>query len=279
MNWSGDWREVARLYRLQASRRSRKRLNRARLEALAHRDGEHLRALDTQMAILFRDQGRAAFAWFGSPDGEVRSVLVKALSFQAPESFAYRPEGVPPGRAEWIIDLESATLTGHRESRIRAGGALHRLLVALCRDFYRPCSRQSLFARVYPGRIYEPFSAPQQIHQLLERLKRQLQAAGISLRITDKRGQVSLHSEIAGVIRISRAIAEGLVIGSIEEHGLLELARQASLLGSGFSSKDAARALGISERSANRLIRSALESGMLQASGRARARRYGLARG
>ena len=250
VHWSRDRKIICRLYQLPVEQRSLAALDTARQEALSQRAWDHLRSLDTHEAILSRNHEKAAFVYFGSPSQDVRSEIREALgnTFALPTCFEYR---IGTGRLPanpLRINLEHAQLLGRRRRALKEGGALHRLLLALFRDFYRPPTRARLFARVYPDRILQrPHFSSQQIHQLLERLKRALRECGIPLKINEKQGNILLSSPSCIVISIPRSSLENAPPTSVRDHGLHRLRQKAPRLGEAFSSREVARILGVSE--------------------------------
>lgn len=85
---------------------------------------------------------------------------------------------------------------------IRPGFVLHKLVLALSRDFYHRLTLPELFDLVGPGREYEPDSSSLAMRQLLFRLRRVLSKSQSPLRIISRGSLVNLHAAAPWVLRV-----------------------------------------------------------------------------
>lgn len=70
---------------------------------------------------------------------------------------------------------------GHETLKLKPGQLLHRVLIMLTSDAYRPFSASRLFGALFPNRQYHWRSSPLVVHQAIFRLRGDLKKAGLPL--------------------------------------------------------------------------------------------------
>ena len=153
-------------------------------EALARGDTESVRETDLFLLRARFDEAKFHHLFFGTPFGDYREHVCKAL-------------GRRPEITEYVRGNENAPVfdirTGEFPNRRLPPGKLgHRLIATLARDFYRPASLGGLFAELFPGDVFDIFSSPDRVHQVLRRTRRWLEAEGLPIEITEAGGRYRL---------------------------------------------------------------------------------------
>jgi hypothetical protein len=197
--------------------------------AIAARQFEVARDCDRELAIAERDPDTLVKVWFGTPHAAYRAGLrndFARISAEIPTTYAWR-----------LYSRRKATTHGFDpDAVLKPGLALHRLFQGLVRDFYRPPTLLKLHALVFPDQAYNPRSSPDQVHQLLRRLRPTLETYG--LEIGEDRGlyrfktkqpvAVVLHEKSDGAEAFARTLENRFGAGA-------------------FSATEAARALKLSK--------------------------------
>jgi hypothetical protein len=256
------WKAILSLVRHRGDAASRRRLAEVRSAAYDLGDWESLRDLDRFDCVARRDGALFLHLYFGTPIPSFRAGLVADFP------------GAPTPPAHWDRELggEGAqrAILDIREGRVGDAGlpylrAPHRLLIVLASDFYRPFRVAEIFARLFPGDPFNPDSSALRVHQAIQRLRAWLAEHAPALQIRADRSTYSLAA--TGPITLRHALDPGPV--SREHRAWDRLRLQWPNIF--FSARQAASFLGISLRSANRVLNQARAAGVLE---RARDRAY-----
>lgn len=261
------WRAV-----LEASRKGPKPgaiegLRAVRREALERRHWETVRDCDRYEATVARDRALLVHLWFGTPFEKFRENMLREFG---------EPVAIPP-EYEWrlgkagrekahTLDLFTGEISHGR--KLKPGGLVHRTLVSLCADFYRPVRLAALHYRLYPREYYNPVSAPLRVHQALWELRQWIAKARFPLAIEEREGFYRVTTE--GDCRIR--VRGGAALGA-KAPALLDILRR-EWPAMPFSLSDASERLAVSPRSTLRIVREGIEAGELERSGRAALTRY-----
>jgi tetratricopeptide (TPR) repeat protein len=233
-------------------------LQEVRREAEKRGDWESMRDCDFHRAIAKRDTDLYWHVYYGTPyrDYRQRMEREKWNDFgPEPKDYIWHLGAGRRSRAR-VFDLELGRETGSRVE-IRGGGLPHRLLDIFCRDFYRPGRIAGLSSSLFEGEYFHPVATPDRVHKILRRLRSWFSESGVPLAIREVDGNYSLAAIATYGIR-KRESASTI---SHEDVLLDRLAQKA--LPSEFSCRQAARALGISERTTVRFLSEALAHGKL----------------
>lgn len=264
------WRAVLEVRKTGANEPSVEQLQAVRTLALERGNWETVRDCDYHLVVAKKDVSLASYLFFGTPFPAYR----RRLTAESGVTFA------PDATYEWI--MKSArnpgpridTLTGrcgNGPARLKPGQIQHRLLRTLSADFYKPARLPELFSHLFPDRYYNPISAPNVIHQAIHRMRAWFDENRMPLEIIES----DSHYHLTALSACSLVIHQS----PIEE---LRLDAGIARLKANYSNQDRlsrvqiAKALGISDRSANRFVSLARENGMLTSSGSGPATRYGL---
>jgi len=254
------WKLVLRLRRDGASPALKNEIEAIKKEAAEVSHWETVRDLDRNWAIATSDQDLLRHLYAGTPFDEYRRQLRKYLN---PVPLEHIPHvwHVSPGKSSVEIDtVDAAGLT--------PGMQIHRFLVVLSSDFYRPHRLAPLFRQLHPDEHFNPITSPGRIHFLADRFRRWLKRSGLPLKLVQNKGGYKLEATRPVCLRV-RTVRE------LPNPVSVILARlQMALKDSHFSAKEAARELELPERTVQRMLAKAVEKNLLERVGKGQATRY-----
>ncbi|MCM2279535.1 MAG: hypothetical protein NDJ89_15775 [Oligoflexia bacterium] len=293
------WKAIAALGEGSLRAPALEELKAVSAEAASRANWETVRDCDYHRAVAVGDWEALIRLYFGTPYSGYRARIARAcaaLRAPLPESYVWMPLARPGKKAGRIV---IDTLTGEVQlGKFPAGAALktgqvpHRLLAALAKDFYKPQTLPALHAELFPDRYFNPVSSRDVVHQAMKRLRAWLVEVSAPVAVVESRGSFSLEFHGPVGIRVHRALGDG---ARREDHlqsrdqeqsaAASASARLSAVLerfknglgpasGQAFSRAEAARVLGISERSANLLLAEALALGLVRREGRGPSTRY-----
>jgi tetratricopeptide (TPR) repeat protein len=153
-------------------------------------------------------------------------------------------------------------------SSLPPGQALHRLMVILSQDFYRPTPLVSLYSKLFPGEYFNPETSPNRTHQILKRLRKWLSVHHLSFEIQEIDGAFRLNLESGSAIRTP---SQPLPFNSKK----LELVRLQTLITANeFTAREAAETLQTSRSEIQRLLNWAIEDRIITVHGSTKTLRY-----
>ena len=231
-----------------------------RAEAVNLRDWESARSCDLQLALITKNVGLAQQVFFGTAHYKFRQKLKSKTDsfFEMPASYdRLLGENTPPSSAPRVFDIETAEESGS-EIQLKPGQTLHRLLKVIAADFYKPIRANEIFSLVFANENFDPAVSGNRVHQAIKRLRDWISENEIPLQIAENDSAYSLVGTAPYVIRwpITHTTLQR------EKVGVLQLTK--NFPAGNFTVKEAGLALGISDRTASRLIKTALEKSELQ---------------
>lgn len=262
------WKAILDLLKTKGSLASISRLKVIRDEALYKEQWEIVRDCDSYLAIMSLDKELFLKVYFGTPNALFRKGLFDKMkgTEPPPEQYEWRvPHHPQKSREDTTTEmankLDLSTGKTDREGVLELGRLLHRLIIALASDFYRPIRIASLHSEIYRGEYFNPDSSPQRVHQAIKRFKKWCVQCNVPLKIVEKRGTYSLFSTAP----FSISIHLGFDVSSKQE---LLIQRFKNKWGSErFSSRDVCGLLDISPTSSRRLLSSLRKQGMIESVG------------
>ena len=258
------WKAICLLNRIGGDLRSAsRRLDGVRADAIGNRYWEIVRDCDYHLATRTRDPELWNRLYFGTPFAGYRRRLMR----EAPPEWHMASEylwHLGP-RSAATFDLQELAEDGIRLP-VKPGMLLARLLDLTTSDFYAPFRPGSLFSALFPGEHFNPSSSVARVHILMHRMRKILRPT--SLQIRWEGGSYRLASPKGVRVRIR---AEPRFPSRM---WALMRQLQERLGGRTFSARDASRALGISLRSANRVIGFGRAQSLLNRQGRGKSVRY-----
>jgi hypothetical protein len=155
-----------------------KNLRAIRSEAILRRDTETIRNCDFHLALQCLDWPLAQFHYFGTPferyRKQFRTRCEAAFAQKSmPTDYAWRLGLSKKASSDRRINILDATIANGREAT-RAGGLPHRLLAFLASDFYKSFRPLEMYSELFPDNYYNPESSPTQLRQVIFRLRQDL---------------------------------------------------------------------------------------------------------
>lgn len=244
--------------------------------ALREQRWEMVRDLETRLALHFKNPLFLKRVLYATPWPKYRARLLKqfAQPVELTETFDYRflPEehelkqsGIR-NRGTWYeVSLDTGRIG--RDLTLKEGFLSYRTMRALTADLYRSHSVGSLFGTLFPDEHYNPFSSPGRVHHAISGLRDELANAGTPLTIQQIHGRYRLSTTKPTVLHLPLSIATGKTGLKVEKLAWKFGTQH-------FQVSDAASALAVNEKAAQRLLKDAVESGYLMRTGNGKATRY-----
>ena len=262
------WWALFEVAKSAASPASLRRL--AMVRGTARRLGhwETLRQCDAFEAVLSKNEDLLVRVWCGTPHGAFRDALRAwhGRTIDLPTDYLWDVDGVT-GKAD-VLDVVTPEKKWE-ERGLKSGFELHRMLVALTLDFYRPLRMAFLHRTINPDEFYNPETTPHRMHMLITRLRGWLKK---------NRLPISVEHVSDGAYRIAAKAPCRLAVpcdrkGGDKQGKRLERLR-AGFSGGFFSVSEASRQCGVPYRTLFRLLEDARLIGKVARVGNGRATRY-----
>jgi hypothetical protein len=230
---------------------------------------ETVRDCDYYIGKIDQDSAGLTRLYFGTPYESFREkiLLILPADSQIPESYLWTQQSRIQ-KVKTVLDLSRAC-SEDGKIVLAPGSGLHRLLIALSRDFYRPVSGFSLFAFLYSGERFNPHTSPNRIRQVIKRFRQWVQTENVALELKELNGSYSLDLEDSIAVAVMK---EGFPLDGRQDLELLKLRR--SIATESFTSQEASRVLGSSQSSSKRLLKWAVDANRLIVSRQANEIRY-----
>lgn len=229
-----------------------------RAEAETNRDWETIRECDLYISHIARDRKLLEQLYFGTPYPSYRKRILDLVGPDLPQQrdHLWYP-GKAPSSPRATIRLSLGAIE-NGESALETGQVPHRLLILLCRDFYRPLTQGAAFSNLYAGEHFMQQGSTNRVCQSVRRLRAWLEevAPGLEVEVVD--GSYRLRGDGSVGIRVPREPLP-LDVRPLEWHAV-KLAVDKNL----FSKRDVMRVQNCSDSAAKRLLNWALENGRAQ---------------
>jgi tetratricopeptide (TPR) repeat protein len=224
--------------------------------AQSERHWETVRDCDLYLAYLDQDLSRFERAYFGTPYDSFRQRILRFAGpkFQISSHYLW---SVTP-KSSSILNLEKGLVEGKVQAQLPTGQALHRFLILISQDFYKPVSTLSAFGKLFPDEFMNANTSANRVHQIVKRCREWLADAGVDLQIEETDGgyRMVLGADCGVLVR-----ATPLPLSTKQlEWGLLE----SSVGQSVFDVHRACEILSSSASTAQRLLKWALADNRLE---------------
>lgn len=220
---------------------------------------ETVRDCDRLEAILEKDRDLYLKVHFGTPWENYREWIAREFkgNGEIPDEYVRHFEGEKSGKAQ-VLDYD-----------LKERKLLFRLYAILNRDFYQPVRIASVHSLLYPDEFYNPFSSPNRIHQIVDRLRAWLKQKKSPLTIIQEVGGYKIEATRSCkiVIRDTTHVLTG-------PSSLLIDLQKAFPKGTAFTSEEACEKLNVSSRSMRRFLKASVQSGSLKREGKTRGAKY-----
>lgn len=224
--------------------------------AFAAKMWEVARDCETRYAFITQNPTFLKRAFFSTPWGKYRERITHQfadkIDFHSSFDLWLYPSTMnqsqhPP--PQFILDVENGII-GSME--LKKGALSHRLLRVLSSDTFRPHSVGGLFSKLYSAERFDIATSPNRVYRAISELRDILTSAGAPLEIAQIDTGYRLSPLQTITLRLGSATTEG---GQIE----LKLASLKSIFADDFSAKQAAEALKVSLKTAQRLLNAAIQ--------------------
>lgn len=240
------------------------------LRAEAERSGqwEIVRDCDFHRAVMERDADRFAHVYFGTAHAAYRTQMEfsKPNEIQIPQH--YLRQGSE--RAKRIFDMSLAQEVGGHGPGLKAGQGIHRLLMILSNDFYRPMLVGTIASILYPNEYFHPVYSLKRVAETVRRTRSWLKEERWAMQI--KAGPDSFQLFLTGSAAVLHSQPESEANGEATIHAIYP--RLSSLPFERFSSAEAAHHMGVSVRTANKILNQAIADGKVERTGNGKATQY-----
>jgi tetratricopeptide (TPR) repeat protein len=248
-------------------------LLRVRDTAVSMGHWETVRDCDFYAAKMSGDFNSLIRLHFGTPFQPFRSKVRKALTegTNLPKAFYWSGQRTGSLSDPLIFDLASGQSLDLR-AKILPGHVLHRLLIALCQDFYKPVPLLTIFSKLYPEEYFNHVTSPARVHQAIKRLREWMEDMSIPIEIVNSKGHYRLKFDgpVSIVLPESQLPLEQLELQFLS----LRLCMQGR---TEFTSAEAAQWLGSSKSVVKRLLKWGVSAGKVEHRGQTNQSRYKLA--
>lgn len=213
---------------------------------------ETVRQCDSLLAVTQRNEKDLWKVYFGTPFARFRDRLLKDYGWQGELLQSYQWNLAGDDVAKRVISrTQLQEMKGYKKGQL-----LDRLFQSLTRDFYRPARVGYLHQLAFPGEHYNPESTPAKVHEAIRRLRNWLKQGEIDIDIQFVEAGYEVSSNQWSIV------VEPPTQGpqSALDESLNQLVQIAP---PNFSSQQIGVLLKISDRSATRLLKEALQRGIV----------------
>jgi len=247
-------------------------LLKCRETAIQERDWETWRECDLYIGFLSKDQDLLNRVYFGTPYASYRKRIfdLAGRDFLKSETYLWSPSNSEPVTV--LFDLLEGTFTGIEPApALEAGRLMHRLLILLAMDFYRPLSITNAFSGLFPDEHYSQQGSKNRVSQIVKRLRAWAQKHGDFFSIGENDGNyiLKIRPGTGFLVHANR------LPPSAHSVAWQKLTNALPVAGT-FSKSDLIRILGCSPSSANRILRWSLSAGQCETVGAGPQRKYRL---
>lgn len=260
------WKAILELLKSSGDEKTFQNIHLLKQDAELFRDWESIRQFDYYLAKVSADEKIYSKLYFGTPFESYRSDL--AHKFNVPTYYEWNVNSSSEQRvvnSKFDVDL-GCSLTS--EAELKPGQVMHKALVKLSSDFYRPFQVGELFSFIFKGEKFNPTTSPVRVTKSIERLRRWLLSNDIPVEILRRENKFFLKGSGDCVLIKSHLN----YLKSEQDYNLLRL--KSVFDKSNFLASDASLELGVSVRTCNRIINNAIEQGQLTKVGMGRNTAY-----
>lgn len=229
---------------------------------------ETVRDCDRLEAVETKNESLLWHLYFGTPFEKFRERLL--LDFGMPveiaQTYLWRLNGEEGESSPSVLDVMTGEWNG-RETGLKTGQVVHRLLQALTMDFYRPLRLAVAHHFLYPSEFFNPVSSVHQIHQALRRFRSYLRENDIPLDVEEQDNYYRLILTTPVALRVPHP-------GKSEDKFQRILSQLQSWGAPSFSATEASVQLRVPERTARRMLSELRDEGRLERAGAGPSTRY-----
>ncbi len=233
-------------------------LQNVKARAQESKDWETLRDCDLYDALLAGNKEKLNFVMIGTPYSSYRQRAMRLSSSRI--GYAQKAIlGNGNGDDGLLFDLQLGFCPKRPAVSLVKEPKLLTCLRTLASDFYRPVSIGQMYTAVYPGEYFNPYSSPQQVRNLIQRLRKWAQENELPFEIQMKNHEMKLVLGAGLNLLVHKSYKERAQAPNVI------LAKVKSIFGPNpFSSQELAETLGVSQRTARRWVEHGLSKRRLR---------------
>lgn len=227
-------------------------LQNVKAHAVQSKDWETLRDCDLYSSLLSEDKNELNFVMIGTPYASYRQRAMRLYSSRVGYSQRVVLEA---GQSEALLfDLQLGFCPERPALSLVKEPKLLTCLRTLASDFYRPISIGQMYSAIYPGEYFNPYSSPQQVRNLIQRLRQWARDHEVDLTILVKDHEMKLVLGPKLKLQVYKTYKDESAAPT------MILAKAKGLFGlNPFSSQELAQGLQVSQRTARRWIEHGLQ--------------------
>ncbi len=221
---------------------------------------ESVRDCELYIALLNQDRPRLEHLYFSTPFKFFRQRILNFAgpNFQLSKTYTWSASRSPQSR----FNLASGKVQGNVTAALPIGQSMHRFMILLCQDLYRPLSASGAFGKLFPQEFMNTETSINRVHQIVKRCRKWINEFKLDLQIEESEGGYRLIAgEKIGIV----LPLEPLPLQTTElEWLLLEM----HFGNRSFDIHEAKAILSSSDSKVHRLLRWAFEQGCLKKIGK-----------
>lgn len=244
---------------------ARQKLEEVRQRAIEIPHWETVRECDRILGVVTKDSNLLKKVYFGTPYSAYRDRLKAECPWLEVSTSTY-----VHGSGTRVFDLKTGACAQDEKLSLKTGSALHRCLLALCSDLYRPVFTGQLYSRVFPQEHYDPVTSHNRIASVIGRLRAWLKEnnVAIEIRLDDRFANLVWNHDTDFAVSYSDH-QEATALSLTKEELQLNRLREA-VLDREFALSELMAILEISKPTALKLTNEALGQGLISRHGTAR---------
>jgi tetratricopeptide (TPR) repeat protein len=279
------WRVIAKLIQNPKSSAVFAETEQLRAKAISMGAWETHRDLDLHLGMSREDQPLLVKLYFGTPYRSYRrqiedffrlrgwtfpNSLLWSFAESSPElSLGTTNETSPQ---ECVLNIYEGAKNG--VALVKAGQNLHRLLILLSSDLYRPISIGYVFSQLYPKEFFNPLTSPSRVFHNIKRLRNMFTENKIPIHIMFDKGHSSLKpTGPVGLLLQKNSALTPLSASKLSQLAILKNLKKHFPFRS-FSVGDAAQQTSLSPTTIRTILKNALLHRRVYSTGVGRATRY-----
>lgn len=213
---------------------------------------ETIRDLEYHRALITNDLELIKKLYFGTPYQLFRDKILKDFDSESlGESYFWGDQN-----SNLVIDLSTGNINDRLA--IESGSIVHKVLICLCRDFYRPTPVLNLFQSLYPGEFFDIDTSINRTVQSIRRLRKFLNDSKIPIEIIEEKSEYQLKLTGSLCLTLPRQFLP------LDKTQLQIIKLKDAIDDNRFTAKQIESSLGLSRSAIQRLLSDAVSVGLIK---------------
>ncbi len=199
------WRAILQCLKKHTEPSSENLLIEVREEARRKNVWEVVREMDFYRAIIFSQRNLFWQVYFSTPYPHYRERMLKISGYaEVPPTTYDIPFNSDRGTPTQIFNIPGGC-DESKDISLKKGQLVHRLLVILASDFYRPFRVETLFSLLFPDELYNIKKSSYKVHDTMSRLRAWFLENGLPFSIDEDDSQYRLRVSEPHILRVQVA--------------------------------------------------------------------------